>query len=207
VVQFDLGNALHKLSQFEEADAAYRRTLKTKSSGLAAKAWYNLGNNYLQQGKFAEALPPYQEALKKSPRDEDTLNNLALALRFLKKPPSPKSQNQPQPKPGQGKGEGSQDKNSQDQKSGSGQFQKSQKPAGPDDKGEKKADKKDESASSQGQNQATGGKTPKPGEMSPEDAGNLLDAIRESEKDAQQKRLSGSLEKGKKGRLNVPEDW
>jgi hypothetical protein len=43
--------------------------------------------------------------------------------------------------------------------------------------------------------------------MSPEDASNLLDAIRESEKEAQQKRLSGSMDKGKKGRANVPEDW
>jgi Ca-activated chloride channel family protein len=198
------------LGKFEEADAAYHQTLKAKNPQLAAKAWYNLGNNFLQQGKFADALEPYVRALKINPKDEDALNNLALALRFLKKPPAKKNQNKQEQKQGQGqggKGQGqSQDKNSSDQKPGAGKNQSSQKPSGSDDKGEKKADNKGES-NSRGQNAVPGNKVPKPGEMSPEDASNLLDAIRESEKEAQQKRLNGSMDKGKKGRTNVPEDW
>jgi Ca-activated chloride channel family protein len=211
VVQYDLGDALHKLGKFEEADAAYRQTLKAKDLKLAAKAWYNLGNNFLQQRKFSEAIEPYQRALKINPRDEDTLNNLAMALRFLKKPPTNQQQKQNQ-KSSESKSGQSQDNKGQgqpqDKSKGAGQkpgSEKSQKSAGPDDKGNQKSDKKEEN---QGQNQTGNGRqAPKPGEMSPEEAANLLDAIRESEKDAQQKRLSGSLEKGKKGRENVPEDW
>jgi Ca-activated chloride channel family protein len=208
VVQYNLANALHKLGKFEEADAAYHRTLKANNPRLSAKAWYNLGNNFLQQRKFSEAIEPYQKSLKISPKDEDALNNLALALRFLKKPPAnqPQKQNRKPDKNQSGKRQGgSQDKNqgSQNQKPGSG---KSQKPAGLDDKGEQKSDKKDE-ASSPEQKGTNNVRVPKPGEMSPEDASNLLDAIRESEKEAQQKRLSGSMDKGKKGRANVPEDW
>jgi hypothetical protein len=47
---------------------------------------------------------------------------------------------------------------------------------------------------------------PKPGELSPEDAANLLDAVRESEQEQQRKRLSGVNDRGR-GRVNVPEDW
>lgn len=43
--------------------------------------------------------------------------------------------------------------------------------------------------------------------MSPEDAANLLDAARDAEQDAQRKRLSGTLDKGRKGRENSSEDW
>ncbi|NTV51425.1 MAG: VWA domain-containing protein [Candidatus Firestonebacteria bacterium] len=211
VVQHNLGNALHKLNKFEEADAAYRQVLKTKKPQLASQAWYNLGNNFLQQRKFSEAIEPYRRALKINPKDEDALNNLALVLRFLKKPPAdtrPKQDQKPsEQKPGQGQnGQGqsqNEKQNSQGQKPGTGQ---TQKPSGPDDKGEQKSDKKadGDSPDAQGVNPA---KAPKPGEMSPEDAVNLLNAVRDSEKEAQQKRLSGAMDKGKKGRENVPEDW
>jgi Ca-activated chloride channel family protein len=207
VVQYDLGNALHKMGKFEEADAAYHQVIKAKVPKLKAKAWYNLGNNFLQQQKFNEAIEQYKQALKLDPKDEDALHNMAMALRFLKKPPDQK-QNQPNPQSGQGQNKPDQQKGQQEQDNknqGSSQYQKSQRPSGPDDKGEQKPQNKNDTTNS---NSAQGNqKAPKPGEMSERDASNLLDAIREAEQEAQRKRLSGTADKGKKGRGNAVEDW
>jgi Ca-activated chloride channel homolog len=207
-VQYDLGNAWQRLGKFQEAEQAYQQALKSTDPKLREQAWYNLGNNFMQQQKYAEAVEPYCQALKLAPNDEDAQHNLALALRFLKQPP-PKNQ----------KGQGQQSQPSEQNQSASGQPQdqdkgkngraqmgqadKAQK--GPDDRGQQQADQGARQDTPQDQ-KGEQARAPKPGEMSPEDAENLLDAVRESEQDQQRQRISGIQDRGK-GRVNVPEDW
>ncbi len=216
VVQYNLGNALHKLKRFEESDAAYRRAVKTKDVEIKAKTFYNLGNNYLQQQKFTEAIEQYRVALKWNPKDKEALHNLAMALRYMKKPPE-KKQSPPQQQPKDGQSQQGQDKSKADksqsekqQSQGSDALKKSQGSKGPDDKGEQKSDKQEDGPNDSGEEKPNASgekKAPKPGEMSEKEAEQLLDAVRDAEQEAQRKRLSGAQDKGRKGQSSAAEDW
>jgi len=216
VVQYDLGNALQRLGQYESAEQAYRRALKSKDRSVRHRAWHNLGNNFFKQEKYAEALEPYRQALREKPGDPDTLHNMALALRFLKQPPPKNQKDQKDPK------QQKQQSGGKDQQSGAGQTPPNQDPnqkqegqaqagksdpkqKGPDDRGEQATEGRDKQETPQDQ-AGSGARAPKPGEMSQEDAENLLNAVREAEQEAQRRRLSGIQDRGK-GRVNAPEDW
>jgi hypothetical protein len=163
----------------------------------------------MQARKYPEAVAAYGRALRVRPKDPDTLQNLALALRYLKQPPpkdQKKKQDQNQNKNQKQNQDQNQGQQNQQNKSGqqgkSSQSQRGQKPQGPDDKGQQQAgsDAKQETPDT------AKASPPKPGEMSREDAQNLLDSVREAEQEAQRKRTSGVMDRGK-GKRQVPEDW
>jgi tetratricopeptide (TPR) repeat protein len=62
--------------------------------------WHNIGNCYLNQKKYEEAINAYKKSLKLDPKDEETRYNLAFALK--NRPPKQKNggggQNQQQNK-------------------------------------------------------------------------------------------------------------
>ncbi len=196
IVNYNLGNALQQKEDYEEAEKVYRKALQGKNKKFQAKVHYNLGNDYFAQKKYREAVDQYKQTLKLDPKDEDALYNLAQTLLVMKHPElqqkqkskqQGKQQDQQQSSPSQTAK--AQDQQAHDKKTGKTQAKqdKQQPPTkGPDDKGEQKADKQ---AQDQGQQQETT-RLPKPGEMSQEDAKNLLDSIRETEQQAQQQRLN-----------------
>jgi|GEM_PF-690015 len=201
VVSYDLGNALHQAGQHDEAEKAYQKTLAGKDPALRAKAFYNLGNNYVKQQKYEDAVKSYHQALKLKPRDEDTIYNLSQTLALMKNPPQQKqdkNQNQKDQeknpsgqKPEKSQGQAGQEKQSgKDKDKQDGQDEKGQAggqpQAGPDDKGEHKADAQ---AGQEPSGEKENGRVPKPGEMRKEDAENVLDAVREAERNAQQERM------------------
>jgi len=49
------------------------------------KAWHNIGNCYLQQKEYQQAVDAYKKSLKYDPKDEETRYNLAYALKHLPK--------------------------------------------------------------------------------------------------------------------------
>lgn len=71
------------------------------------RAWHNIGNCYLGQKDYAQAVEAYKKALKFNPKDEDTRYNLAYALKNMpkdkKKSGGGGQQNQPQNKKEQDK--------------------------------------------------------------------------------------------------------
>lgn len=196
IIHYDMGNTLHKLEKYPEAEQAYNRALKSKNRKLRAKTFYNLGNNYLEQEQYAEAVKQYHKALKLKPRDEDTIYNLSQALAFIKQPPPGKKPDQKQDK----KKDDSKEKSSPKQQPGGEAKDDSKNSAGPDDRGKAEAD------------QDVGEQTPdeellpapKPGEMSRENAENILDAVREAEQDAQRERLKKMR---KQGAAQGQENW
>lgn len=212
-VAYDLGTALLLSGKFPEAEQAYQRALgKIKNPKYQGQILYNLGNNAFAQEDYAKAVERYRAALKADPKDEDALYNLTQALMLLKHPemkPKPKPQPQQQPPQQQQQPQASLGQGQQDQKtkSGQGQQQKagagkeSDKPLdrhGPDDKGEQQAGKDQSQASPDNANRPL-----KPGEMSKQEAENLLDAVREQEQNAIQDRMR------KRQQVQTPgqEDW
>lgn len=64
------------------------------------RAWHNMGNCYLQQKNYEQAVTAYKKALRFDPKDEETRYNLAYALKNMpkKKNNGGGGQNKPQPK-------------------------------------------------------------------------------------------------------------
>lgn len=86
VAQYNLGNALYKNKQGEEALTAFDKALATaKTPAEKAKILYNKGV-VLQNGqKIPDCIQAYKDALKLNPGDEDTRLNLQKALKQQKK--------------------------------------------------------------------------------------------------------------------------
>ena len=70
-------SALYRAGQYAEA----AKLLKNAES---ADDWYNQGNALAKQGDLPKALNAYDEALKLSPQDEDTVHNKQLVEEALK---------------------------------------------------------------------------------------------------------------------------
>lgn len=207
IVNYNLANALHQSKQFEEADKAYQKSGAVKKSSVREKVLYNQGNNFIFQQKFSEAIKAYREALRLNPGDGDALYNLARAQDWLKNGPPKQPETKPDPKKNQ---DGNQNQSqpgsaggtkTSESKSKPGKDEKDRpaNPQGPDDKGEKKSgDQGDQQTPGQRPDQAA-----RPGEMSPQAAENLLDAVRESEQNALRERLKNSP----KASGRDQEDW
>ena len=86
----NLGNIATKLARLEEAEKAYKKLLSIRSNHPQAKLGeiprsrihLNLGEIYLRQEKFPQAIRHYQEALKQKPEFAEAFYNLGfIAIR------------------------------------------------------------------------------------------------------------------------------
>lgn len=80
-VHNNLGNALKKLGRFEDAEASYRRALRSKPDFVMAQI--NLGNVLKELGQLDGAVASYRQALEIEPDFSDTHNNLGIVLQGL----------------------------------------------------------------------------------------------------------------------------
>ena len=74
----NLGTALDKAGQTDEAIRQYQEALRLKSDD--ADAHNNLGNALLKTGQIDEAIRQYQEALRLKPQDAENHYNFGIAL-------------------------------------------------------------------------------------------------------------------------------
>jgi tetratricopeptide (TPR) repeat protein len=79
-LQFDRGNALFKLGRQAESREAYLSALAAKDSSLKAQDYYNMGNALWELDKNDEAAEAYQRALMLEPNFEEARHNLELLL-------------------------------------------------------------------------------------------------------------------------------
>jgi Ca-activated chloride channel family protein len=83
--QYNMGNALYKNNNTEEALAAYNNAVAaTKNNIDKAKAFYNKGVVLQNNKKLPECVDAYKNALKLNPQDDDARQNLQKALQQLK---------------------------------------------------------------------------------------------------------------------------
>lgn len=78
--RINLGTALHYLGRSDEAEASYRSSLTQRP---AAMTYYNLANTQFRQGKAAEAIENYEEALEMQPDLFPARNNLGNVMMSL----------------------------------------------------------------------------------------------------------------------------
>lgn len=173
------------------------------------KIFHNLGNSYMDQKKYKEAVEAYKSALRNNPKDEETRYNLALAKKMLEEEQQDggggdddqQDQDQNQDDQNQGdQGEQEQDKqdgDNQEDQGGDQQDDKQQEPQNQDDNGDPKQQKEQEEGNPEQQQ-------PQPGQLSPQQIKSLLEAMNNEEKKVQDKM---NAEKAKGAKTRSEKDW
>ena len=87
LAHYNLGTALYRNGQFNEAIEAFRESLakhneKAEATLRLAHIYYNLGNTEFKRGDLGRAIDAYRHSLRLNPDDTDTQHNLALALQL-----------------------------------------------------------------------------------------------------------------------------
>lgn len=129
--------------------------------------YYNLGNSYLAQKKYSEAVEAYKNSLVRNPNDMDAKENYMYAKKKLED-----QQNQQQ--------------NQQDQQDQQNQQNQQQNQQDQQDKQQDKDDNKDknDNKNNNNQDQQQGGNPPK---IKPQEAEQMLQAIQEKENETKEK--------------------
>jgi tetratricopeptide (TPR) repeat protein len=213
-ISYNLGNALHKNGSYEKAAAALSRAAQMATPELQHEALYNLGNTFYRMGKAPEALEAYKRALRLDPNDVDTKINFEKALQLLKQQQQQdqnQDQNQQQDPNKQNEQDGQQDQNpeggDQEQQQDQGQQQDEQNQDQQDQgKNSEQGQEGKEEPTQDQQPQETGvdsAQAVPEGQMSPEEALRVLQALRDQEEELQKEKAR----KAKARARGVEKDW
>ena len=158
---FGLANSAYQEGHYDQAKSYLERLAGNEQlpQRQQADVLHNLGNVAMKQKDYRAAVEAYEEALIRNPQNEGTRYNLVLAQRLLKQQEQQKDNKQQQ--------------NKQDQQQQ--QQQDKQK-----DKQDSKKQDQQQNAQQKQDNKQQGGKPaePRPGQMSKEQAEQLLNSFR-----------------------------
>ncbi len=185
---FNLGNSLYQQKQYEAsrkvlANAAKNTTDKTAKAGVN----YNIGNTYMSEKKWQEAIDAYKQTLKNNPQDADAKYNLSYAKAMMKKEQDEKEKNKDKNK--------DQNKDNKDQKD-KDKDKKDKGDKDKQDKGDQDKDKKDQQDKDDQRPQ------PQPSKLSQQQADQLLNALQQEEK-----KLQDKMQKEKGVPVKTDKDW
>lgn len=206
-LRFNAGDALYKQGKYDEAAQELGQVVDVADQNLSASAYYNLGNTLFRQEKFEEAAGAYKQSLLKNPQDQDAKVNLELALEKLQQQQEQKDDQQKQDEKNDNQDQNKKkqdqeqkddqqqdqqdDENKQDKQDGEQEQKESQ-----DEQNQDKQEQKNEQQNqqqNQEQNQNPGQQDAqqaeaKPGELTPEEAARILDAMKDREDTSQKRR-------------------
>lgn len=207
--KYNLGTAYYNKEMNEVAMKRFRQAAEVATEkNEKQKAFHNLGNTYMNEKSYKEAVEAYKNALRNDPTDDKTRYNLALAKKMLEE----------EQKKGGGDGD-DKNKDDQDNKDDKNKQENQDKKEEEGDQGDEKEEKdqgKEEEDKKEGdQNEDKGNpkdqkeeekkqQQPVPGKLSTQQIKNLLDAMNNEEKKVQDK-INAKKQKGAKIRSN--KDW
>jgi len=205
VGKYNLGNAYYNEAKNKEAMRRYAQAAVSAKSKLEKhKAFHNLGNTFMNAKNYQEAVEAYKNALRNDTTDEETRYNLALAKELLEDNP---------PQGGDGEDKNEDKKDNEDEQKDKNENKDNKGKDKESDEGENKDDEKDEQKEDdKPKNEKDGDneekeeskRPPVPGELSPQQIKNLLDAMNNEEKKVQDK-INAQKQKGAKVKSN--KDW
>lgn len=181
---FNLGNSLYQQKQYDSSRkvlAATEKLMKDKNGKAATE--YNIGNSFMSQQKWEDAVSAYKQTLRNNPQDVDAKYNLSYAEQMLKK----QQQQQQQQK-----------QNKQDQK----QDKSKQKQQGKDKQDNKQQNQEQDQQQQQQQQQKEEQQQAQNSKLSQQQADQLLNALEQEERKLQEKMKK---EKGVPSRME--KDW
>lgn len=210
--KYNMANMYYGKERVSQAESRLKQAAKiAETKEEKHKIFHNLGNTFMEQKEYKEAIEAYKNALRNNPNDEETRYNLALAKKMLEEE---EKQNEggggddDQEKQDQNEDQqDKQDQGEQEQEKQDGQDQEDQggdpkedsekEPQDQDDQGEPKDQKEEEGTPEQPQQ-------PQPGQLSPQQIKSLLEAMNNEEKKVQDKI---NLEKAKGAKTRTGKDW
>ncbi len=188
---FNLGNSLYQQKQYDSSRKVMEATAKVaKDKGSKSAANYNIGNTYMSQQKWEEAVNSYKQTLRNNPQDADAKYNLSYAEQMLKKQQQDdKDKKDKDKKEDKKDNKDNKDKNDKDKKDDKEKQDK-------DNKDQQDKDKKDEQDKEQQQPKS------QPSKLSPQEAERLLNALQQEEK-----KLQDKMKKEKGVPVKMQKDW
>ena len=185
-LQFDRGNALFKMGRETEAREAYLSALGAKDTTLKAEDYYNMGNSLWSLDKTDEAAEAYERALTLDPNFEEARHNLELLLAPPPDAGQPDGGGQDGGSDGGGDGGQNQARGDGGAADGGGRDGGSRSPEGADggaDGGQEQGQR--DGGTPPPQQHGDAGVAPKPQPLDRLKADQLLDALRQREKNLQ----------------------
>jgi len=210
--KYNLGTAYYNkemnasaMNRFKQAAAVATNKAEKHS------AFHNLGNTYMNEKKYQEAVDSYKNALRNNPKDEETRYNFALAKELLEDQQKngggddDKDQEDQDKEQDKEKNEENKDKNEGD--NGDENDKKDEKDKGDEEQDKKEGDK-DEDKGKPDEPKDKKQQPDKPqeaqGKLSPQQVKNLLEAMNNEEKKVQDK-INAKKQKGAK--VKPTKDW
>ncbi len=187
---FNLGNSLYQQKQFDSSRKVMETTERVaKDKGSKAAANYNIGNTYMSQQKWEEAIDAYKKTLRANPQDADAKYNLSYAEQMLKKQ--------------QQDNKDKKDKNDKDKKDDQNKDQKKDQDKKDDQNKDNKENKDNQDKENKDQkDQEKQQPQSQPSKLSQKQAEQLLNALKEEEKKLQEK-----MKKEKGVPVKMSKDW
>jgi len=218
--KYNMGNLYYAKEKSLNAEQRLKEAAEMEASKEEKhKIFHNLGNSFMQQKNYQEAVNAFKEALRNDPTDEETRYNLALAKKMLEEEKQNQDENQDQNKQDEENKDENKDQQNEDQNQdgeGGEDENQDQKPQdeGENEKDKEEGDQNEDKQKDQGEeekkNDGKGDKEkqqqPKPaqGQLSPQQIKNLLEAMNNEEKKVQDKI---NAEKAKGVKVRSEKDW
>jgi len=208
---YNLAHSYYKKGSFDEAlfrsqEAAKKALTKDEKH----RAYHNIGNILMQNELCKEAVEAFKDALRNNPNDEETRYNYALAKECADQQNDGGGEDD---KKDEDKEE-EKDKEDEQKKEDENKDEKDKKDEGDkdkkdgedeeDEKGKPKDDKKDDGKGDDKKDDKSQKPKPKPGQMSPQQIKNILEAMQNQEQKVQEK---VNAEKQKGAKVKTEKDW
>lgn len=195
---YNMGTTYYGKSKNEEARYRFQQSVKTaRSKEEKHRAFHNLGNTFMNDKMYGEAVEAYKDALRNNPKDEETRYNLALAKELLEKnPPPPDDESDEEQQGSQDQDQDDQDQDDQESDGGGSDDQ--------DDNQENESDPDDSEGDNENDDNDQDDQNPKPGQLSPQQIESLLEAMENEDRNVQEKM---NAEKRKGARIKSDKDW
>jgi len=205
--KYNLGTAYYD----KEMNAnAMQRFLQAASVALNKtekhKAFHNLGNTFMNDKKYKEAVETYKNALRNNPTDDETRYNLALAKKMLEEEQKKGDDDEDNKDKDNKENQNNKDKkDNKDNKEGDDGDEKEDKDKGNEKDDKKEGDEKEDKGNpEQAKEEKKDRKQPVPGKLSTQQIKNLLEAMNNEEKKVQDK-INAEKQKGIK--IKNSKDW
>lgn len=188
---FNLSNALYQQKNFEASRKVMANTAKHSSDKqVKANANYNIGNTYMKEQKWDDAINAYKQTLRNNPQDEAAKYNLSYA-QAMKKQQDNKDKNKDKKENKDNKD--NKDKNDKDK-------DKNKEDNQPKDENDKQEEQKQDPNKDKDEQQQK--PQPQPSKLSEQEADQLLNALSRDEN-----KLHDKKDKIKGVPVKVEKDW